>query len=183
MKNRTKNFTEKDEHNLIIDNYDNKNARNKTCGSIDELADTLRVARNYIDNMDISNYLVEIQGKLYKIYNNLISKSKKKLNHNISKEDIKSLENLVAEYMDKSGPIKGLVINGSTKSSVHLHFARTVCRNTERNIIYLSKEEYVDPLIKDYINGLANALYAFATFCEMKGISGNFKGRGNNLLA
>ena len=44
------------------------------------------------------------------------------------------------------------------------HVARTVCRRAERNILALSRKEYVDPAVIRFVNRLSDYLFAAARY-------------------
>jgi cob(I)alamin adenosyltransferase len=43
-----------------------------------------------------------------------------------------------------------------------LHFARTVCRRAERQVVTLSREEGINPEIVRYLNRLSDLLFVLA---------------------
>jgi cob(I)alamin adenosyltransferase len=43
-----------------------------------------------------------------------------------------------------------------------LHFARTVCRRAERQVVTLSREEEINPEIVRYLNRLSDLLFVLA---------------------
>lgn len=162
--------------------FDNKRVpkdhiRVESYGVIDELGAALGIARNYIDDKDMINEIIDIQNRLFVVSENLATSQIEKVKHRITTEDIKYLEDLVDKYMEKSGPLKGFIVNGTTKAAAFLHFARTICRTAERRIITLALQEEVDPLVKEYINRLADTIYAFARFYEIEDIYVNFEGQ------
>lgn len=150
--------------------------RVESYGTVDELGAALGVARNYLDDKDMFDEIIEIQNKLFVVAENLATSDPENVKHHITDADIKLLEDLVDKYMEKAGPFKGFIINGTSKAAAYLHFARTICRRAERRIISLSGEEKVDPLVKQYVNRLADTIYAFARACEEEDIYVNFEG-------
>ena len=49
-------------------------------------------------------------------------------------------------------PLDEFILPGGTELASRLHISRAECRETERNIIYLSEQEYVSDLHKKYLN-------------------------------
>jgi cob(I)alamin adenosyltransferase len=59
-------------------------------------------------------------------------------------------------------PLRLFVLPGGHQSVSFAHVARTVCRRAERQIIALSDEEEVNPLIIKYINRLSDYLFVLS---------------------
>lgn len=86
---------------------------------------------------------------------------------NITKqEDVDELEKLIDYYTNKVEKINEFIVPGTSICSANLHIARTICRRAERNIIRLSKEEEVNPILIKYINRLSDFLYILARYNE-----------------
>jgi cob(I)alamin adenosyltransferase len=62
------------------------------------------------------------------------------------------------------GPLQNFILPGGSPGSAHLHVARTVCRRAEREVIALSREEAVGPLVIQYLNRLSDALFVMARY-------------------
>jgi cob(I)alamin adenosyltransferase len=54
------------------------------------------------------------------------------------------------------------VLPGGTPGSVHAHLARTVCRRAEREVVALTHEEPMNPVVQTYLNRLSDWLFALA---------------------
>ena len=52
----------------------------------------------------------------------------------------------------------------SLEDAALAHVARTVCRRAERNILALSRKEYVDPAVIRFVNRLSDYLFAAARY-------------------
>ncbi|MDO5713825.1 MAG: cob(I)yrinic acid a,c-diamide adenosyltransferase [Tissierellia bacterium] len=150
--------------------------RVESYGTVDELGAALGVARNYIDDKELTREIMQIQNKLFVVSENLATSEYEKVKHHITEEDILLLERLVDKYMERAGEFKGFVITGTSKSAAFLHMARTICRRAERRIVTLAGETYVDPLVVKYVNRLADTIYAFARDCEDDEILVDFEG-------
>ena len=51
---------------------------------------------------------------------------------------------------------------GGSPLGAFLHLARTVCRRAERNVVALSRQQNVDPVLIVYLNRLSDLLFVLA---------------------
>lgn len=152
-------------------------ARVESYGTVDELGAIIGVAVNFIEDEQMIKELRSIQNRLFVVNENLATKDPEKIRHHITEGDIEVLEKYVDKYMEMAGPFKGFVINGTSKGAALLHYARTVCRRAERKILAFETEsgEEVDPLVKQFINRLADTIFAYARACEVEQVPVNFE--------
>ncbi|MCD1146772.1 cob(I)yrinic acid a,c-diamide adenosyltransferase [Peptoniphilus sp. KCTC 25270] len=150
-------------------------ARVESYGTVDELGAALGVAVNYMDDEVMIGEIRGIQNKLFVVNENLATEDQSFVRHHIIEEDIVVLEKMVDKYMAIAGEFDGFVINGTSKAAAHLHLARTICRRAERRIVAFDRIVEVDPLVKKFVNRLADTIYAFARACEAEKISVNFE--------
>lgn len=153
--------------------FDNKrvfkdDVRVEAYGTIDELGAFMGVAKTYVEDKEMYDYIYNIQNKLFTVASILATEDSKKIKHHIKESDIDDLEKIIDIYMGRLGNPTGFIVNGSGKKSGHLHVARTVCRRAERRIITLSGLVEIDPLVIKYVNRLSDVLYAMARFSEEK---------------
>ncbi len=141
-------------------------ARVETYGTIDELGSMLGVAANYIEDESMVREIRAIQNRLFVVNVNLATEDPAKVKYHITQEDIDILEQLVDKYMKVAGQFDGFVVNGTSKAAAYLHFARTICRRAERRIVAFDRQVEVDPFVKQFVNRLADTIYAFARACE-----------------
>jgi cob(I)alamin adenosyltransferase len=59
-------------------------------------------------------------------------------------------------------PMTAFVLPGGTPGSAHAHLARTVCRRAEREVVALTHEEPLNPVVQTYLNRLSDWLFALA---------------------
>jgi len=59
-------------------------------------------------------------------------------------------------------PMTTFVLPGGTAAAAHAHLARTVCRRAEREVVALTHEEPMNPLVVSYLNRLSDWLFALA---------------------
>ena len=72
------------------------------------------------------------------------------------------------EKLNKSlPPLIEFILPGGTELSARIHIVRTVCRNTERDIIALAETKEVADLHKVYLNRLSDYLFVLARKVQM----------------
>ena len=59
-------------------------------------------------------------------------------------------------------PMTAFVLPGGTPASAHAHLARTVCRRAEREVVALTHEEPMNPIVLTYLNRLSDWFFALA---------------------
>lgn len=149
--------------------------RVESYGTIDELGSFMGLAKNYVEDEEMYDFIHSIQNKLFTVATNLATEDALKVAHYIVQEDIDSLEKIIDIYMGKLNNPKGFIVAGSSKGSGYLHVSRTVCRRAERRIITLSNYAIVDPLVIKYVNRLSDTLYAMARYSEEKEVKVEYK--------
>lgn len=80
----------------------------------------------------------------------------------ISEPDIQALEQAVDRCMAQLPPVHGFILPGNTEAGSRLHFARTLARRSERQLIELAEQVPVRPVLLQYLNRLSDCLYALA---------------------
>ena len=59
-------------------------------------------------------------------------------------------------------PLKAFILPGGSPAAAALHLARCVCRRAERELVALSEQEPVRPLVLKYFNRLSDLLFVMA---------------------
>lgn len=59
-------------------------------------------------------------------------------------------------------PLRAFILPGGTAGAAALHFARTVCRRAEREVVHLAALEPVEQGVVVYLNRLSDLLFTFA---------------------
>ena len=142
------------------------NLRIQTCGTIDELNSIIGISINDITNPELKEVLQGIQNDLFAIGSDtalpLENENTKiqRIDTNLSDK----LESVIDQYDSQLPGLKNFILPGGVKGSTLLHFARTVCRRAERNVVALSKGEKINPEIEKYLNRLSDLLFVLARF-------------------
>ncbi|MFH0905670.1 MAG: cob(I)yrinic acid a,c-diamide adenosyltransferase [bacterium] len=155
------------------------NLRVQTYGTIDELNAWLGTAKASARHSDIKKLLGRIQIKLMTIASLLASKaatleaSADERPLAISEADVVGLERCIDYFNLRLPHISNFIVPGQNQSSALLDVARTVCRRAERMVVELSESEIVDPILRKFLNRLADLLfvleraeYHFANFSD-----------------
>jgi len=80
----------------------------------------------------------------------------------ISERQVAALEAACDREGERLAPLTSFVLSGGTRQSAALHFARTVCRASERHVVALSQEAPVNPQALAYLNRLSDLLFILA---------------------
>ncbi len=142
-------------------------------GEIDELNAVLGIARAANREPRINEIILGIQRDLFSIGALLATPDHQKMEDHLTKAVIG--ESRVAEleaYIDECDrelqPLKAFIIPGGTQSASALHFGRTVCRRAERQIVSLSKELELPPIVVVYVNRLSDLLFTLARLANAR---------------
>lgn len=137
-------------------------------GDVDELNALLGVILSFIrDDEDICNCLLTIQRELFVIGAHLADptarvEAKRGEKASLSDGQITRLEQWIDAFEADLPPLRQFILPGGSKGGAALHHARTVCRRAERQIVTLSQQEPVSPLIITYMNRLSDLLFVTA---------------------
>jgi cob(I)alamin adenosyltransferase len=133
-------------------------------GSVDELNAWIGVLADAPENKERNAMLKEIQDRLFTIGAELASEpeqNKKKLPE-LFESDIVVLEKEMDSYNEVIPTLRAFVLPGGHPLVSFAHVARTVCRRSERQVIALSHNEDVNPLIIKYLNRLSDYLFVLS---------------------
>ena len=79
------------------------------------------------------------------------------------------LENAIDTYNARLDPLRSFVLPGGTGGAAWCHFARTVCRRAERDVVALGRSEPMNPQVIVYLNRLSDLLFVLARICNEDG--------------
>jgi cob(I)alamin adenosyltransferase len=137
-------------------------------GDVDELNALLGVVLSFIrDDEDICSCLLTIQRELFVIGAHLADptarvEAKRGDKASLSEAQVTRLEQWIDEFEELLPALRQFILPGGSKGGAALHHARTVCRRAERQIVSLSQQEFVSPLIITYMNRLSDLLFVTA---------------------
>ncbi len=147
-------------HHIRIESY----------GTVDELNSYVGLIKDQEIDAHSKSILAEIQDRLFTIGSSLASdpeKSKMKI-PDLKPEDIRLLESEM-DQMDTMLPeMRSFVLPGGHPIISFCHIARCVCRRAERNTIHLSENNFVAPLVVQYLNRLSDYLFVLSRFLSVQ---------------
>lgn len=130
-------------------------------GTTDELNSYIGLIRDQIWKQPVLVELIEIQDRLFTIGSHLANDQKKsgiKLPQ-LSEEDVNRLEKQIDLMNEKLPPMTAFILPGGHTTVSYTHIARCICRRAERQVVRLSHNWEVDPLIIKYLNRLSDYLF------------------------
>lgn len=138
-------------HSLRIESY----------GTVDELNSYIGLIRDQEINPDYNAQLIEIQDRLFTIGSALAAdpeKSKMKL-PDLLDSDVSFLEEKMDEMDSQLPEMRFFVLPGGHTTVSYCHLARCVCRRAERITTNLQENEFVAPIVMQYLNRLSDYLF------------------------
>ena len=135
-------------------------------GTVDELNSIIGLVNSEVNTDSINQLLLEIQNKLFTMGGELATPfNKSEMNKvRLGNDDVLLLENSIDKYEAELESLKQFILPGGTKGASLLHYARSVCRRTERLVTSLSKIEKISDVILIYLNRLSDLLFVLARF-------------------
>jgi cob(I)alamin adenosyltransferase len=148
-------------------------ARCAAYGDVDELGAALGVARAFVEDREIDAALLEIQKDLFAIGAQLADprygSRKAKPKTVLTAEKIEAFERMMDRHEPELPPLKGFILRCGTRGAAFLHFACTVCRRAERQVVALARGSAVPPLVIPYLNRLSDLLFVLARVENKRG--------------
>jgi cob(I)alamin adenosyltransferase len=137
-------------------------------GTIDELNSVLGMIRSENSNAEIDRMLGEIQNSLFVLGADLATPRafQKKSIRRIEAKDSLPLEKLIDKLDGQLKLLSSFILPGGLPVAAKLHFARTVCRRTERVVVRLSRNEDIGEDINVYLNRLSDLLFILARYAN-----------------
>lgn len=77
----------------------------------------------------------------------------------VTDDHVRRVEALIERLNADLPPLREFILPGGTRAAAAAHFARTVCRRTERAVVTLAREAEVSATIRVYLNRLSDLLF------------------------
>ncbi len=143
------------------------NPRISAYGSVDELNAVLGVllASHCPGNPALTEMITQVQSDLFSVGAELATPDPVTQGMCLLPADrITFLETSMDEMEEQLAPLKNFVLPGGSPASAALHWARTVCRRAERDVVHLSQQPEVADCsrIIVYLNRLSDWLFVLA---------------------
>ena len=84
-------------------------------------------------------------------------------------EQAQRLEQAIDHYNASLKPLRSFVLPGGSLGAAWCHFARTVCRRAERDVVTLTRTEPINAQVIIYLNRLSDLLFVLARVCNEDG--------------
>ncbi|MDE2931887.1 MAG: cob(I)yrinic acid a,c-diamide adenosyltransferase [Chloroflexota bacterium] len=132
-------------------------------GSIDELSAALGMAVAYLatSQTELTGLLQRIQSELFVMGADVATPQEPRAYTiaRIMPAHANALEEAIDAADTQLAPLTDFVLPGGTPAAAALHFARAVCRRTERIAVALAQEEELSKPILVYLNRLSDLLF------------------------
>ncbi len=142
--------------------------RIETYGTVDELNAVLGVVRSLKPHIKIEKILSKLQNELFILGSDLATPvaNQNRIIPRIKNSHAIGLEKIIDRLEMELEPLKTFILPGGSPSAAQLHFARTVCRRTERLAVQLSRHETIGDAIGVYLNRLSDLLFVLARYAN-----------------
>ena len=136
-------------------------------GSVDELNSALGLLLASTTLDDTTTELIKsIQNDLFDVGGDLCLPPKPDEQSGqvlrVRAEQATRLEAVIDRFNEPLQPLKSFVLPGGTPAAAWCHFARTVCRRAERDVVALMRNGQVNAQVLIYLNRLSDLLFVFA---------------------
>lgn len=142
--------------------------RIESYGTVDELNSYLGMVNDLCQNQKISEWLREIQDRLFTLGSVLATNPDKEVKMklpDLHDADVQWLEQRIDEMNEVLPEMRSFILPGGNYPSSVCHVARCVCRRAERLCVGMhEQEEYVPDLIIQYLNRLSDFLFVLARY-------------------
>ncbi|UUX33320.1 cob(I)yrinic acid a,c-diamide adenosyltransferase [Fundicoccus culcitae] len=137
-------------------------------GTIDELNSIVGIIVSLAKEYgDLQEELMEIQQLLFDCGNDLANPESPK-EARLKKENTLWLESRIDEYSQKAPTIESFILPGGSLIASYLHFARTVARRSEREIVSFQWKNDTNQEVMRFINRLSDYFFACARYVNAK---------------
>lgn len=142
--------------------------RIRTYGTIDELNATLGLALAESDIPKIvSDRICRLQAELFQLGAELATPRGKSVPTALIQDaHVHEMETEIDQMEGELSPLKTFILPGGSRLSSLLHFARTVSRRAERELISLNRAEPCRPTVLQYMNRLSDYLFVSARYAN-----------------
>jgi cob(I)alamin adenosyltransferase len=136
-------------------------------GNLDELNAWLGVCLNHPLPELVSVRLSQLQSLLFDIGAEIACPpGGKYVMNSLLTSDIEILEKEIDAMDHQLAPLKNFILPGGSSASSNLHFARSICRRLERDMISLNERETLRLEVLGYVNRLSDWLFCAARFAN-----------------
>ena len=135
-------------------------------GCIDELNCFVGLLVSDTQDKDVKDFLVQIQNDLFNIGSHLacVEPAFKDKLPALPEKRIAKMEEQIDFHDTKLAPLKEFILPGGTSGSSLSQLCRSISRRTERQLVALDTESFVDPIVLQYVNRLSDYFFSLSRF-------------------
>jgi len=142
--------------------------RIESYGTVDELNSYLGMVNDLCKNVQISEWLREIQDRLFTVGSVLATNPDKEVKMKLPDlfdKDVTWLEQRIDEMNEVLPEMRAFILPGGNLAASTCHVARCVCRRAERICVAMQEQnEHIPPLIIQYLNRLSDFLFVLGRY-------------------
>lgn len=142
--------------------------RIESYGTVDELNSFIGMVCDLAQNEQVTAELREIQDRLFTVGSVLATNPDKEVKMklpDLHDADVTWLEARIDAMNEVLPEMRSFILPGGNLASSTCHVARCVCRRAERLCVSMqSHEEFIPPLIIQYLNRLSDYLFVLARY-------------------
>ena len=142
--------------------------RIESYGTVDELNSYLGMVRDMAQNTLVTEWLHEIQDRLFTIGSVLATDPGKEVKMklpDLHDNDVIWLEQKIDEMNENLPEMRSFILPGGELAASTTHVARCVCRRAERICVGMQQQDEVVPeIIVRYLNRLSDFLFVLARY-------------------
>ena len=131
-------------------------------GNIDEINSILGVVSSHNPDNDFSSIIKRIQNELFVAGADLSNPNLEDQKNRVTEEIIENLETDFDKFENELEPLTNFILPGGEHIAALIHFARTVTRRAETQIVTLEQTEKTNVLCRKYVNRLSDLLFVMA---------------------
>lgn len=147
--------------------------RIQAVGAVDEASAALGLARAQSDNPDLNQLVKNVQEDLSQIMTLLVLvKPNPDKFPDLQKSRVLWLEEMIKQYGGVIEPPPGFILPGESVPSAAFGLARTIVRRSERRVIQLHQDGYLDSeTILPYLNRLSSLCFVLELYTSNNQLS------------
>lgn len=144
-------------------------ARIEALGAVDELNSAIGLLLTEVLPDDVSVLLLDIQHSLFDAGGELSIPGYNLL----TGQSVEELEAQLEKYNEHLSPLKEFILPGGSRAAALCHVARASCRNAERRVVTLLRDEEAPAVSRQYLNRLSDLLFVLARHLNQSGGAGD----------
>ncbi len=128
-------------------------------GSVDEINSMLGIVLSHDIDKELSQLLTKIQNDLFVAGSDLSKPDLADQSNRITYAMIEFLEAKIDEFEKELEPLANFILPGGNLVASLIHYARTITRRAEIQVVILSKDEKINNYCMMYLNRLSDLFF------------------------